>query len=95
MTTPLLNDEEVRMLLDYVAKTAKLLDAIDTAFADVHLGYNSAVPTDGVLKVGPVGRVAIRDLRRVQRVARQARKLLGRRRAITGVKIVTLAYEEV
>lgn len=93
-TTPLLNDEEVRMLLDYVAATVLLLDAVDTALADIHLGYNSSVPTDARLKVGPIGHAAVRDLRRVRRRADQARKLLGKRRAITGVKIVTLAYEE-
>lgn len=93
-TQPLLNDEEVRMLLDYVAATVNLLDAVDTALADLHLGYNSAVPTDARLKVGPVGHADIRDLRRVRRRADQARRLLGKRRAITGVRIVTLAYEE-
>lgn len=94
MTDTPLNDDEVRMLLDYVTASRKVLDALAPVLADLHLTYDSSVPNDARLAVGTIGSVAISDLRSLDRYARKARKLLGKRRAVTGIKIVTLAYEE-
>lgn len=96
MTTTIapLTEADVQKLVEFHRETVRLLSAVDAVLDDLHLGYNSSVPTDAELAVGPIGRVKVADLRRLQRKARDVRKQIGQRRAITGVKIVTLAYEE-
>lgn len=92
MPAPLLDDDEVKILLDYVAKTRKLIEAVETATHDMHLGYDTALPLDARIATA-IGGFDLKDMRRVERLAREAKRLLGKRRAITGVKVVTLAYE--
>lgn len=86
MTATLLNDDEVKTLLDYVDKTRKLIDAIETATHDMHLGYDTALPLDARIATA-IGGFDLKAMRRVDRLAREAKRLLGKRRAVTGVKV--------
>lgn len=89
-----LTPDQARSLLDYHAEVAKLIDAARDVLADVHVSYDSMVPNDATLAVGSIGRVRIADLRRLKRRTAALRDLIGRPRAVNGIKIVTLTYEE-
>ena len=100
-TLPTTADGEVTLtaaqaaaLTAYHAEVAKLLDIVADVLADVHVTYDTMVPNDATLAVGSIGRVRIADLRRLGRKAANIRRLVGRPPAITGTRIVTLAYTD-
>lgn len=84
--------DQARALIDFHADAVKLIDELNDALADLHLGYDTLVPNDATLAVGPIGRVRIRDLRRLRRRTDALRRRLGRPAAIDGIKVVTLNY---
>lgn len=87
-----LTADQARALIDFHADTVKLLDEVTDALADLNLGYDAIVPNDATLAVGPIGRVRIRDLRRLRRRTDALRRRLGRPAAIDGITVVTLSY---
>lgn len=88
-----LDADQARSLIAYHAEVARLLDAVNDVLGDMSLTYDTMVPNDATLAVGSIGRVRIADLRRLKRKAADLRQIIGRPRAVNGIKIVTLNYE--